>query len=190
MRYRALVVAASSGGFAALQRLLAGLRPGLPVPVVAVLHRPAAEPDALASTLAAKSALPLVEARSWMPLQAGVVHLAPAGYHVLIESARRLALSTDEKVRHVRPAADVLFASAADVFGRELIAVVLTGANDDGAEGAAAVRAAGGLVIVQDPDDAQAARMPAAALARAGADFVLPLRRIEQRLNLLLCGEP
>ena len=98
-------------------------------------------------------------------------------------SEPRLALSVDEKVCHVRPSADVLFASAADVWRSGLIGVVLTGANEDGAAGLAAIRSRGGLGIVQQPEEAEMRQMPDAALRLAGADHVLGLADIGPMLN-------
>jgi two-component system chemotaxis response regulator CheB len=85
------------------------------------------------------------------------------------------SLSTDEPVRFSRPSIDVMFASAADAYGVDVIGIVLTGANADGADGLARIRAFGGQAWVQDPHTASASAMPSAALERAGADRVLPL---------------
>lgn len=105
------------------------------------------------------------------PLTPGI-WFAPPGYHLLIERELRFSLSIDAPVRWSRPSIDVLFESASDAYGAALHAVVLTGANDDGARGAAAVRRAGGLVLVQDPFTAEAQQMPLAALAAATPQFV------------------
>lgn len=178
-------MAASSGGIAALRRVLAALRPDLGVPVLIVQHSASDDGGALCEVLAASCALPVVEAEPRQPVIAGCAYLAPPGYHLLVERGPRLALSVDDKVCHVRPSADVLFASAADVWHSALIGVVLTGANHDGAAGLLAIRSRNGLCVVQDPDEAEMAIMPRAALEMAGADHVLPLDRIGPLLDSL-----
>ena len=113
------------------------------------------------------------------------IHLAPAGYHLLIERDRCFAYSVDEPVHYSRPSIDVLFESAADAYGAGLAGVMLTGASPDGAKGLMRIRQAGGLAIVQDPAEALASAMPQAALDQAGADHCLPLARIAPLLNEL-----
>ena len=99
------------------------------------------------------------------PILPGTVYFAPPDYHLLVETDRRLSLSNEEPVNFSRPSIDVLFESAADVYGRTLLALILTGANHDGAQGACAVSEAGGTVLVQTPDSATARMMPASTLA-------------------------
>ena len=107
-----------------------------------------------------------------------MVWFAPSNYHLLIERDRTFSLSVDEPVNFSRPSIDVLFESAAECFGDELCAIVLTGANDDGALGASTVRQAGGLVIVQDPRTADSQQMPQAAISRAKPQIVASLPEI------------
>lgn len=182
-------MAASSGGISALRRILGALGADLPVPVLVVQHSASDDGGALCEVLAAGCALPVVEGEPRQPVIAGCVYLAPPGYHLLVESGPRLALSVDDKVCHVRPSADVLFASAADVWHSALIGVVLTGANHDGAAGLLAIRSRKGLCVVQDPADAEMSTMPRAALEMAGADHLLPLDQIGPLLDTL-CREP
>jgi two-component system chemotaxis response regulator CheB len=122
------------------------------------------------------------EAVDKQAMAGGHVYVAPPDYHLLVEDRRSLALSVDEPVLFSRPSIDVLFESAADAFGADVLAILLTGASTDGSNGIAAIRAAGGHAWVQDPGDAEASYMPAAAIAHAGADAVLTLDRITRRL--------
>jgi two-component system chemotaxis response regulator CheB len=186
-RYEAVVMAASTGGIEALRKVLRALEPRLSAPVIIVQHTASEDGQALCDALASGSAVPVVEAEPRQPLVNGCVYLAPPGYHLLIESGPRVALSVDEKVCHVRPSADVLFASAADVWRGGLIGVILTGANEDGAAGMAAIRSRRGLAVVQKPEEAEMREMPEATLRLAGADHVLPLAQIGPLLNRLLC---
>ncbi len=114
-------------------------------------------------------------------LRAPGVYLAPPDYHVLIEPGR-MALSIDEPVSYSRPSIDVLFESAADVYGSKVLAVLLTGANADGAKGLARVKEAGGYAIVQDPTTAESPEMPTAGIAGAPVDRVLHLEDIAREI--------
>ncbi len=185
----ACVVGSSTGGVAALRTLLRGLGKGFRPPVIIVQHSAAEGFSMLVDLLGDACALPVSEAQSREPILPGHVYLAPPRYHLLVEQNRHFALSVDDRVCHVRPAADVLFESAAEVWRAGLVAVVLTGANDDGARGAAAVRSLGGTVIVQNPKEAEAPEMPGAALRLAGADHVLSLDQIAPLLKRL-SGRP
>ncbi len=180
----ALLIGASAGGVEALLRLLPALPADLPAAVLVVLHRgPQPHDGSLARLLAASCALPVADAWDRQPLLAGTVTLAPPDYHLLVEPGPVAALSIDAAVLWSRPAIDPLFESAAEVFGRGTLALVLTGASHDGGQGALAVRRAGGRLWVQAPADAQVATMPQHALAVAGADAVLGLDHMAQRLT-------
>ncbi len=183
-RLRALLVGASSGGVHAIGALLKGLAPAFKPSVVVVQHV-APDHSSLAQVYARSAHVPVVEATARVRIEPRHVYVAPPGYHLLVEKSERFALSVDEKVRWSRPSIDVLFESAADVWGALAIGVILTGANDDGARGLAALRSRGGKAIVQQPEDAESPAMPRAALAAAGADFVLPLNEIAPCINHL-----
>lgn len=179
---RAVVMGASAGGVEAISTLLAAIPAHWRPPVMVVVHLPPARPSGLAALLARRCALPVREAEDKMPLMPATVVVAPPDYHLLVERGSTLALSAEAPVRFSRPAIDPLFESAAAAFGAGLLAILLTGASDDGSAGLSAVRRAGGTAWVQDPDDARVPVMPAAALAHAGADAVLTLRDMAQWL--------
>ncbi len=181
---RIVVIGASAGGVAALRTLLGALAPDYPYPVVVVLHTRETQIEGLVSLFARSCTLPVLEAQAGEPLAAGCVYLAPGDYHLLVERDRRFSMSVDDRVCYVRPSADVLFLSAADAYGRATIGVILTGTNDDGARGLAAIRSAGGIGLVQDPQEAEEPAMPEAAIKLAGADAVLPLHQLAERLHL------
>lgn len=184
-RIDAVVIGASAGGVEALSLLLPALPAGLRASVFVVQHLPRDRASLLVEIFAPRCAVPLQEAHDKQPVEAGNVYFAPPDYHLLIDTGPRLALSVDPPVHYSRPAIDVLFASAADVYGTRLLGLVLTGGNQDGAEGLACVRAAGGLAAVQDPADAQMPLMPECALAAGPADFVLPLPALARLLGTL-----
>jgi two-component system, chemotaxis family, protein-glutamate methylesterase/glutaminase len=187
MKVGIVVIGASWGGLHALKSLLGGLPAGFGAPIAVAQHRQPGGEELLAGLLRARTALNVYEAEDKDELVPGCVRLAPAGYHLLVDD-RHLALSMDAAVRHSRPSIDVLFDSAARSYGPRAVGVVLTGANDDGARGLAALRRRGGYAIVQDPADAEVPQMPRAALQHAGADAVLALPAIPPAL-VALVGE-
>lgn len=179
----AVVIGGSSGGVEALQQLLAALPANFAPAVLVVLHLPRQRPSQLAEVLGHHCALPVTEAVDKQSIDGGCVVFAPPDYHLLVEPGRTLALSVDEPVLHSRPAIDPLFESAAAVYGRRLLGLLLTGASEDGTAGVAAIRRCGGQAWIQHPADAQARTMPESALARAGADAVLSLDAMCRRLS-------
>src|SRR3954469_11989031 len=174
-RIELIVVCASAGGVQALQALARSLPADFEFPVLVVLHIPRDRPSSVPSLLDAQCALPVREADDKQPIERGTVTFAPSDYHLLVEDRSSVALSIDPPVLYSRPAIDVLFESAAAVFGDAVLAILLTGASSDGSDGVDAVRRAGGRAWIQSPDDAIASVMPASAIARAGADAVLGL---------------
>ena len=168
----AVVIGASAGGIDAVATLLDALPASFGAAVAIVIHVPATNDGLLARVLAPRCALPLREASDKETVETGTVYLAPPGYHLLIEPEQTFALSLDEPVNFSRPSIDVLFESAAHAYRDRLLAIVLTGANADGAEGLRIVRELGGSAWVQRPDTAYAQAMPAAAIERAGADRI------------------
>ena len=172
-----IVVGASAGGLRALEMVLGGLPRGFPVPIVAVQHRSRESSDAYADILGRSVKLPVREIDDDDALRAPGVYLAPPDYHVLIEPGR-MVLSVDDPVFYSRPSIDVLFESAADVYGAKVLGVLLTGANHDGAKGLSRIKQAGGYAIVQDPRTAESPEMPAAGIAAAPVDEVLALEDI------------
>ena len=172
---RAIVIGASAGGVEAIGMLLSALPAALQAPVFIVLHLPRERPSLLATIFQHKCARPVKEASDKEPVVPGTVYVAPPDYHLLIDEGPLTALSTDDPVHYSRPAIDVLFESAADVYRAGLLGVVLTGGNQDGAAGLAAVIAAGGQGVVQQPESAQVSYMPAAALQRNPSSRVMSL---------------
>lgn len=177
-KYELIVIGCSMGGMSALEQIFQLLTPEFPVPIVVAQHRYRTSGEALPSFLRRHSQLSVVDATDKQWIRAGHVYLAPADYHLLVDRGGELSLSVDAAVAYSRPSIDVLFESAADAYGSALIGVVLTGANADGARGAARIKQRGGFVVVQDPDTAESAEMPRAAIKAARVDRVLPLNRI------------
>jgi two-component system, chemotaxis family, protein-glutamate methylesterase/glutaminase len=182
-RIDAVVVGASAGGVEALIEILPTLPAGFRPALLIVLHLPRERPSLLVEIYANRCALPVREADDKEPIEPGTVYFAPPDYHMLVERSRQIALSTDEPVHYSRPSIDVLFESAADVYADRLLGIILTGANEDGAAGLLAVHRAGGVTVVQEPDNAKVPLMVVSALQRNPADFVLPLPGIAELLK-------
>jgi two-component system chemotaxis response regulator CheB len=181
-----VAIGGSWGGMVAVRTVLRGLLPSFRTPIVVVLHRsPRSAGDMLERMLGDGTSRTVCEVDDKTPIVGECVFVAPADYHLLIDDGH-VALSTDAPVRFSRPSIDVLFESAADDYGAGLVAVVLTGANDDGAAGIARVLDCGGRVIVQDPATAERPEMPLAAIAAAGGRAtVVPLDQIADALAQL-----
>ena len=184
-RIDAVVMGASAGGIQALSVLLPALPPSLRAPVFIVLHLPRDKPSLLTDIFSRKCAVPVREAEDKEPVVPGTVYFAPANYHLLLEQGPQLALSADDPVNHSRPSIDVLFESAADVYADRLLGVILTGANEDGASGLAAIHDQGGVTVVEHPDTACSPQMALSALKIRPADLVLPLEQIALLLGAL-----
>jgi two-component system chemotaxis response regulator CheB len=160
-----ITIGASLGGLDALGLLFAALPKVLSPTLTIVIHRRPDEGSGLAEALASKIGRPVIEPEDGETLEPGTVYLAPADYHLLIES-RRFRLSTEAPVNFARPSIDVLFQSAAQAYQRRLVAVQLTGASEDGAAGAVEVVRRGGIVLVEAPVGARSPVAPRAVLAR------------------------
>jgi two-component system chemotaxis response regulator CheB len=181
--FRAAVIGVSTGGVQALSQLLGALPGDFPLPLLIVQHMGSDAGSGLARLLDERCRLRVKEADEQDEIEAGTAYLAPPNYHLLVERGGYLALSEDAPVSFARPSVDVLFESAADVYGRELIGIVLTGANYDGARGLKRIKNLGGLAVVQDPADADAQQMPLAALAATEVDYVVALKELAALLQ-------
>jgi two-component system, chemotaxis family, protein-glutamate methylesterase/glutaminase len=181
----AVVIGTSAGGVDALSVILPALPPRLHAAVFIVLHLPRERPSLLVDIFAPKCVVPVREAEDKQPVERGVVYFAPPDYHLLVDTGPRIALSADDPVNFSRPSIDVLFESAADLYGERLLGIILTGASHDGAAGLEAVRRAGGATIVQQPESAQVPLMTESALKRGPVDRVLSLEQIADLLRTL-----
>ena len=164
---RVVGMGASAGGVEALTRLVRRLPADFPAAVCVVLHVPSSGHSLLAPILDRETELPVAEAQDGERLVGGHVYVAPNDRHLMVDGGR-LRLDRGPKENGVRPAVDPLLRSLATAYGAGAIAVILSGALDDGSLGAVAVRRAGGTVIVQDPDDAIVPSMPQSALRAVG----------------------
>lgn len=182
--YRAVVIGASAGGIPALMALLERLPACFPVPVLIVQHLSPRHVSRLAQVLGRKTRLPVIWAEQGDCLRPGTVYVAPPDLHLTVPD-EHVHLSSTAPVGHWRPAVDVLFRSAAQVWGRNVIAIVLSGVLYDGAQGMARIAEAGGVTITQDEGSASHFDMPAAALDLGRADVAMNPAQIAQALRVL-----
>ena len=178
MRYGLVTIGASWGGLIAIETLLSALPDSFETPIAIAQHRAVdSGSGALSRMLSLRSGLDVCEASDKDAIEPRRVYVAPADYHLLVERGS-FALSVDDRVHFARPSIDVLFETAADAYGAGVIGIILTGANEDGAAGLARIKQAGGVAIVQDPQEAERRAMPDAAIAATVADAILPLDEI------------
>jgi len=179
-----IVMGASAGGIEVLTRITAGLPETLPASLFVVLHQADESPGRLPDIFNHAGPLPAAYASHDEPIRQGRIYLAPPGRHLLL-TRRRIRLESGPTENRYRPSVDVLFRSAAEVFGPRVIGVVVSGALDDGTAGLRAIKARGGLAVVQNPEEAFAPGMPASACAHVEVDYIEPMARLAERLGQL-----
>lgn len=183
--FEAVVIGASAGGVGALLHVLPGLPDGYGRAVVAVLHIPEGRQSHLAEVFQQRMRLPVREAQDKEQVSSGTLYFAGSGYHLSVEHDRSFSLSCEAPLHFARPAIDYLMESAADVYGPALVGILLTGANHDGAAGLAAIGAAGGLTVVQSPQEAEVPTMPLEAIRQRAPDLILSLDEVKKLLMML-----
>ena len=182
MSYEAIVIGVSSGGMNAMKILFSLLPMEFNIPIVIVQHISPRSDNQWIKLLNDKSNLHIKEADEKEKIEPGNIYIAPPNYHLLIERDKTFSLTIDERVNFARPSIDVLFESAAEAYNSKLIGVVLTGSNNDGTKGIKRIKECGGLAIIQNPETAESAYMPASAIAAIKPDYILSLEDITELL--------
>jgi two-component system chemotaxis response regulator CheB len=177
-----VVIAASAGGIPALEEILAALPEDFPAPIAIVQHRSPQLPNLLPQILARKSRLVVKLVEHAEKLRPGMVFLAPPDHHLTIRPDHTFALEDGARIHYLLSSANPLFASAAEVFGGNVVAVVLSGFGHDATDGVQGVKAAGGIVIAQDEATSRYFGMPSSAIATGCVDLILPLHEIAPAL--------
>jgi two-component system, chemotaxis family, protein-glutamate methylesterase/glutaminase len=185
--YSIVVVGTSWGGLNALRELVGKLPADFRVPTLLVQHRHRQSDHLLSTFLQERTQLTVAEVEDKMPIEPGVLFVAPADYHLLIDRGF-FALSTDPPVRYSRPSIDVTFYSAADAYGAGTIGVILTGANSDGSRGLRRIFDRDGVTLVQDPSTAESPTMPSAAIRCVPGARVQTIPQIAATLSELAGG--
>ena len=185
---RVVVIGTSTGGPRALAELIPALPRDLPAAFLVVQHMPPMFTRSLAERLNSESALEVKEAEEGDQISPGRVLLAPGGYHMIVAKNGVVALNQEPPECAVRPAVNVTMAAAARFFGRAVLGVVLTGMGSDGTRGAAAIKAAGGQVIVEAESTCAVYGMPKSVVDAGHADKAMPLNRVAEEI-IRICGE-
>jgi two-component system chemotaxis response regulator CheB len=177
-------MAASVGGLNALSVILSGLPANFPAAIAIVMHLSPDHKSILAEILDRRTHLEVRQAKTGDFLCLSCVFVAPPNHHLFVAKDGRLKLSSSasEKVHHARPSAEPLFASVADVYEANSIAVVLTGGDGDGSFGVQIIKEKGGMVIAQDRPTSQDFSMPETSIKTGDVDFILPLEEIAPKL--------
>ncbi|WP_255722523.1 chemotaxis protein CheB [Lichenibacterium dinghuense] len=181
-----IVIGASRGGVDALRRVVGNFPVDLPAAVLIVLHTAPDSPMAMADILGRSTAMPVDYAEQGSRIEPGQVYIAPPGWHTAVVAESVLELHHGEPVNFSRPAVDVLFRSAAQVYGSRVIGVVLTGGDHDGTAGLRAIKLAGGISVVQKPQGAVDPGMPMSAIYGDSPDHVVPLGEMAKLLVRLV----
>ena len=183
-----IVFGASSGGVIAIQKILKKLDKSMELPIVIVQHIPEHSRANLQRVYGQYTTRRVDEAFDKMPLEKNHVYFAPPNYHLLIEKDLSFALNQEDKVNYSRPSIDMTFDSAGRALGAEVCAILLTGANDDGAKAIRDLNILGAYTMVQDPNSAEVDRMPKAAIKLFSPDFVGDLDAIAKELSIFSEG--
>jgi two-component system chemotaxis response regulator CheB len=170
---KVVVIGCSAGGFALVFDIIAKLPKNFPLPVIVVIHRSRKHKSSIEEILNTKSKAMVKVASEKDQLKKGNVYFAPSDYHLLLEPDGSLTLDSSEPVMFSRPSIDVTFQSVADVYNEQVIAILLSGANSDGAEGICYIHQKQGFTVIQNPDSAEVRTMPEAAINRCSADLIL-----------------
>ncbi len=180
-----VVIGGSAGSFPVVTNILSNLDKGFPFPMFLCLHRLKNVRTGFVEALRLKSVLPISEPKDRETIVKGHVYLAPANYHMYVTKNETVSLSTEEVVNHSRPSIDITFSSAAKSFGSKCVCILLSGANKDGALGMKAVKDAGGITIVQSPEECQVRTMTSAAIKATEVDYILTGDKIVSYLQKL-----
>jgi two-component system chemotaxis response regulator CheB len=172
-KYKVLMIGGSAGSLEGILKIIAALPLNKHLTTVIIVHRKNESESILANLLSTRTRLSIKEVEDKEPMIDDTIYLAPADYHLLMENEKMFSLDYSEKVHHSRPSIDVSFESAAHVFGENVIGVLLSGANADGAEGLCKIQEAGGFTIVQDPASSEVDYMPKQAIAIMKPDKIL-----------------
>lgn len=180
---KALLIGGSAGSLEVLMKLLPRINKNPPFAIVLVLHRKGGEDTTLEELIAIKAPIPVKEVEDKVPLLPGFIYIAPSDYHLLFEKNNLLSLDISEKINYSRPSIDVAFESAADAYGKTLVAILLSGGNTDGTQGLIAIKNAGGTIIVQKPETAEVPFMPNNAISNTAPDYIFNVDEMVKFIN-------
>lgn len=175
---KVLIIGGSAGSLSVLMHILPEMPKLNDFAIVIVVHRKSADDQTLEDLLQLKSNIKVKPVEDKVPLIPGFIYIAPSNYHLLFEKNQTLSLDTSEKINYSRPSIDVSFESAAEIYGKSLVALLLSGSNSDGTRGIKAIQASGGIIAIQNPLSAEMPFMPNNAILHTNPDFILKREEI------------
>jgi two-component system chemotaxis response regulator CheB len=178
-----VVIGGSAGSFEVLLQIISNIKLDINFVVLIILHRKHNSNTSIADLFSKKTSLPVLECEDKDLLLPGHIYFAPADYHLLVERDRSVCLDYSEKENYSRPAIDVTFKSVSDIYKEKTAAILLSGANRDGAEGLKYISENYGTTIVQDPNDAEISTMPNEALKIFEPNYILTSQKITELIN-------
>jgi two-component system chemotaxis response regulator CheB len=186
---RLLLTGGSAGSLDVILKILPHLNRRAGYAVIIVIHRRAVQDSLLEDILSAKTDWQVKEAEEKERLLPGLIYIVPPDYHLLVENDHSITLDDSEKVNYSRPSIDVTFESAAEAYGKNAIAVLLSGANADGVEGLQRIKELGGTCIVQTPESAEVSYMPEQAIRHVAIDHIVAADELGSFINNLLMNQ-
>ncbi len=185
MKPKAIVIGSSAGGLNALKEIFSVLDSRFSIPIIVVQHVSPHSDNYITTYLNKICAITVKEADEKEPIEGGKIYFAPPNFHLLIEEDNTISFSTEERVNFARPSIDILFETAVFAYGSNIVGIILTGANNDGAKGMKLINQYKGVTIVQDPKTAEVDTMPNCAIAATKIDHILSLKEIGKLLMKL-----
>lgn len=179
----AIFIGGSAGSLEVLLKVLPDLNEDISFAMIIVLHRKAGADEILTELLSSRTKIPVKEIEEKDKVEPGIIYLAPSDYHILLEKDATFSLDHSEKVNYSRPSIDVAFESAADLYKKSLVGMLLSGANADGVAGLLKIKKMGGRVVIQHPDSAMVSYMPAQARVYVDYDAMLQVEDIADWIN-------
>lgn len=180
-----LIIGGSAGSLEVILKALPHIKHDLPFAIIVVLHRKPNTDSTLIDLLSSKTKIPVIEANEKEPIVAGTIYVAPADYHLLIESDKTLSLDYSEKINYSRPCIDITFQTGAEIYTNTLACLLLSGASADGVEGLELVKELGGITAVQNPETAEVSYMPQKALDHMNVDYIVDTDKVNEFIELL-----
>ncbi|PRB85220.1 chemotaxis protein CheB [Chryseobacterium culicis] len=168
-----IVIGGSAGSLQVIIEMIKNLDNKIHIPIILVIHRKAQSGDILRTLLQQFTRIAVVEVEDKTELEENKVYIVPADYHLLFENNKNMSLDSSEKMNYSRPSIDVTFRSAAEIYGENVIGILLSGANADGVEGLSYIKKYNGKVWIQDPETAEVDYMPRHAIEEIDYDLII-----------------
>ncbi|REC50195.1 chemotaxis protein CheB [Chryseobacterium pennipullorum] len=180
-----IIIGGSAGSLQVIIEMIKKLEETVQIPILLVVHRKAQSGNILQTLLQQFTEIPVIEIEDKAEVRNRTIYIAPADYHLLFENKKNMSLDSSEKMNYSRPSIDVTFRSAAEIYGENMIGILLSGANADGVEGLAYIKKNNGQVWIQDPETAEVDYMPKHAVEKIDYDLIVKPANLADYINHL-----